>query len=156
MCIILHVANLPAVQTKSSVGPSAEWDRKVLKALAAGYTSVQLAAKLGKGDPRKTKLARQRIRRLMARSEEYKMLVAEESQGVMIETLPSTTAAVAKRSRRGRTDAAKLIFEATGFHNPKVKHEHSGDIKITVDIPRPAPVEAITAEEPVDADVVED
>lgn len=51
--------------------------------------------------------------------------------------LGQTTVAVGRRGRRGRIDAAKLIYETTGFHNPKVKHEHSGDINIKIDMPRP-------------------
>jgi hypothetical protein len=44
----------------------------------------------------------------------------------------------------------QLLLEATGFHNPKVQHQHSGEITIKMDIPRPTFEGTV-----VDADVVE-
>ena len=63
--------------------------------------------------------------------------VGLRAKGQMLVDLAPAVAAVGKRARRGRTDAAKIIMEATGFHNPKVKHEHSGEISVKLDIPRP-------------------
>jgi hypothetical protein len=58
--------------------------------------------------------------------------------------------------RTGKPDAVKLVFEATGFYSPRVQHEHSGDINIKLQIPRPAGEIEASAEDVTDADVVED
>jgi hypothetical protein len=69
----------------------------------------------------------------------------------MLMDLGPVATAVGARAKRGRIDAAKLLMESTGFHNPRVKHEHSGDIKLTLNIPRPS-----FDGEVADADVVDD
>lgn len=63
------------------------------------------------------------------------------------------TDALIRRAAKGRPDAIKLAYEASGFHNPRVKHDHSGEINIKLDMPRPKQVES---GEVVDAEVVED
>lgn len=63
--------------------------------------------------------------------------VASMAQGEMTVALGPAVVALGSRARKGRPDAIKLLFEATGFHNPRVKHEHSGDIKISLSMPRP-------------------
>lgn len=67
------------------------------------------------------------------------MLERAQSE-VMLGAIPAGKG-LAKRASR-KTDAAKLTFEMTGLHNTKVKHEHSGDIKISLDVPRPRFVDA--------------
>lgn len=42
-----------------------------------------------------------------------------------------------RRATAGRMDGVRFIAEATRFHNPRVNHEHSGEVKITIDMPRP-------------------
>jgi hypothetical protein len=69
----------------------------------------------------------------------------------MVGLVPATHA-LAGRAARGRPDAIKVLFEASGFHNPRVRHEHSGEIKIKLDMPRPA---FGSDDEVVDADVVD-
>lgn len=79
--------------------------------------------------------------------------------------LPAMGEALAKRAKRGRVDAIRLALEVTGVHNPRVRHEHSGDISISLKMPRPAEVSNQTAGEAaqaleegnvVDAEVVEE
>jgi hypothetical protein len=65
--------------------------------------------------------------------------------------LPGVTRALVRRAQRGRVDAIKLLFELTGFYNPRsiVDHNHSGEININLTMGgRPEPV--------VDAEVVEE
>jgi hypothetical protein len=60
-----------------------------------------------------------------------------------------------RRASRGNPTAIRLLFEATGFHNTKVKHEHSGDITVKLEgIPRPEPV-VEEDHDIVDAEVVD-
>jgi hypothetical protein len=84
----------------------------------------------------------------------------KQANAILILNLPQATQALARRAGRGRPDAIKLAYEVTGFHNPKVQHEHSGDISISINsMSRPPKTETTTGqlEEPiVDAEVVED
>lgn len=122
--------------------------------------SKDLDAEALKVVKRRRKTMRQKLHKMAAQDELVRRIIAERVTGQMVAALPEITTALIQRAKRGRPDAIKLIFEATGYYNPKVKHEHSGDIKITLDIPRPARVsetlQGIDEEEPVDADVVED
>jgi hypothetical protein len=46
--------------------------------------------------------------------------------------------ALNRKAAAGRVDGIKLVFESSGFYNPRVQHEHGGDIKITIrNAPRP-------------------
>lgn len=81
-------------------------------------------------------------------------------EGGITEAIPEITEALVRRATRGRPDAIKLALEIAGIHNPRVSHEHSGDITVTLaSVPRPEPVVNPNAqlEEPVvDAEVVEE
>lgn len=76
-------------------------------------------------------------------------VVADAKLELML-ALPQAARALGQKAGRGYENAIKLLFEASGFHNPRIRHEHSGDIKITLDIPRPTFEGSVT-----DADVVE-
>ena len=85
--------------------------------------------------------------------------------GGLMGELPAMGAALSRRAKRGRVDAIKLALEVTGVHNPRVKHEHSGDISISLNMPRPpvvennivgAPAQAVEDGTIVDAEVVEE
>jgi len=77
-------------------------------------------------------------------------VVADAQLEIML-AMPMAARALGRKAGRGYENAIKLLFEASGFHNPRVRHEHSGDIKITLDIPRPN----FEAETVPDAEVVE-
>lgn len=76
-------------------------------------------------------------------------LRTEVMMEMMVGLGPATRALVARSASRN-VQAIKLLYEATGVHNTKVKHEHSGEIRIKFDVPRPKFDDDI-----VDADVVE-
>lgn len=110
----------------------------VAQGLANGLTPPQIATKLSKGDKRLAKNYRKRIRDMAYRNPgKLREAVARQAAGDLLMGVPGTVKATTRRAHRGRMDAARLVLEATGVHNPRVRHEHSGDIKITVDIPRP-------------------
>lgn len=157
------MANLPARQPKSSLKTTRA--DKIRKYLYKGYSPVEAAKKVVPKPGRKQRVALAQAYRILATDQALQQAIAEEGKGVLIGAVPNTSRAVTKRASRGRVDAAKLVFEASGFHNPRVQHEHSGDIKVTIDIPRPERVDErpgnSSAEGPaeeivVDADVVED
>jgi len=149
------MASLPAVPEKSS--PKRDKYRKLM---SKGYSARQIAKKLEPDNPRKQKVIRGEVHRIAATDEAVQKRVGEISKGSAIMALPMATEALIRRASRGRVDAIKLIYEATGFHNPRVQHEHSGDIKITMDLPRPGAQESLNpGKADVDiseADVVED
>src|SRR5262245_44274567 len=135
----MDMAGLPAKTNKSSAAAASTTRRdKIRKLIRRGYTSGQIATKLAGDDQMRKKQIRQEVRVVMQQDEEYQAMRALAIKGAFVEELDGVAEAVGRRARRGRIDAAKLMLEVTGIHNPRVQHEHSGDIKITLDLPRPA------------------
>lgn len=135
---------------------------KIVGLLFQGHTAEQIACKLDPKRGRKYRRVRGQVLRVAAESPEIQALEAGKAHGEMVLATHPVAQAVIKRALRGRTDAAKLIFEASGFHNPKVKHEHSGDITVNLgSVPRPERVDnpaapALEDGTVVDATVVEE
>jgi hypothetical protein len=151
------VASLPEVPNKSSNGLTKIQER-VSDALAEGHSIGRVARAIAKGDEKKAKLWRRRIRNWTYNDPAFQAAYAAKAKAELQMGIGQTVQAVLKRSSRGRIDAAKLVFEAAGFHNPRVKHEHSGDIKVSLDMPRPGHQEKLNpgSEDVVDAEVVEE
>lgn len=133
----------------------------VLAALADGKTAPQIARRLAKGDRKKAQQIRAKLRR-WACQPEFRQAIFDVANGNMILALPGVTdAALTRAALYGKPDSVKLVWEATGFHNPKVSHEHSGDIQLHINIPRPERTQDTLGpgkdpESYVDADVVEE
>ena len=154
----MDVASLPAPANKSSKKLQTRRDtyRRLVK---RGFTATEIAKKLAPDDARRRKIIRGDVRYVIAHDEEIQAMRAASIKGAFYEELDGVAEAVGRRARRGRIDAAKLMLEVTGIHNPRVKHEHSGDIKITLDLPRPPrQVDELSAGESFipDVDVVEE
>lgn len=110
--------------------------------------------KLAKGDELRARRWRKRMRRWV-HDPIFQSLIGQYSNGELILSMPSASQALGRRAGKGNVPAIKLAMEATGFHNPRLEHHHSGKIEIELrGVHRPPPVvdesEAIT-----DADVVE-
>jgi tRNA(Ile2) C34 agmatinyltransferase TiaS len=111
-----------------------------------------IVEKLAKDDPRKTRVIQMQVGRILVSDEELQADLAAAGHAAVMEQIPEVTKAVVRRAIKGNIPAAKLAMEASGFHNPRVKHEHTGDIKVTIDnAPRPPVVQ----DDVVDAEVVE-
>jgi hypothetical protein len=124
---------------------------KVLEALSDGMTVRTVAERIGGADMAKRKLWRRRIRYWLKEDAAFRAELGLAAQTQMMSDLIPATAALGRRAARGRVDAIRLLYEASGFHNPKVQHnhEHSGTIDINLKMGgRPEPV--------VDAEVVEE
>ncbi len=67
----------------------------------------------------------------------------------------SAIPAVGRRARKGNVPAAKLLLEMAGYHNSKVDHNHSGEVKISINNVARPPREKDVVDIP-DADVVEE
>lgn len=110
----------------------------LIERLAAGETIEQLAARLYPDNIKSRRAFTRRAYRRVALSEVAQQEIAQIAQAMMMGAIPGVTQALIRRALRGRPDAIKLLFEASGFHNPKVDHRHSGDVKLTlVAMPRP-------------------
>jgi hypothetical protein len=151
-------ANLEKFQSSNPEGKPKAKHLAVAQCLRLGM-SVGKMAKYMSDDPVEQKAWRQRIRN-MIRNESATMAAAvnQVANEQMMMDLPAAVSALGRRAKKGRPDAIKLLFEASGFHNPKVKHEHSGDINVNLNVPRPSMEKVQNLEDPniVDAEVVED
>ena len=141
----MEVARLPPATPELSKA-----QELVLERLSYGEHPYDVAAKLGKGDSRKTIQWRRKIKRWLRDDVAFQQALGlEVKMANYMDLLPSAIAH-GKRAKRGRIDAIKLLYEVTGYHNPRstVAHEHSGEINIRLHTGgRPEPI--------VDADVVE-
>lgn len=83
--------------------------------------------------------------------------VLDYSKTELLTGIGPTIKAMIRRADKGNVMAAKLILEMAGVHNPRVKHEHKGDIKIKLEgLPRPVfERSGIDSEPVVDAQVVD-
>jgi hypothetical protein len=117
-----------------------------------GYTADEVALKLAKNDERRAKMYLFLMGKMAADDMAMQLALGTGSKGMMMLGLPATSMAVVRRASKGNIPAAKLLFEATGFHSPHIQHEHSGDINITIHT-APRPERTLDL---VDADVVED
>jgi hypothetical protein len=125
--------------------------------LDAGFEPRQIAKAIEPRDPAARRETRNVLMGMLANDRELQQMVADRSRAKMIAALPAITEALVARAQRGRPDAIKLVFAATGFYDPKLqRHQHTGEVKIVVSIPRPRtlPNEA-DERDVVDAEVVE-
>jgi hypothetical protein len=130
----------------------------LIEKLDKGLTPGEIAKQLAKGDQRLAKKYRAKIRRMLAKDPILHRAIVEHAQGTLRASLPGAMSAAGRRAQRGRMDAVRFVSESTGFHNPRVQHEHSGEVKIKLDMPRPQFVdtESVADDHVIEeADVVE-
>lgn len=121
----------------------------IVDLLADGMDPVAASMRLAKGDKKRAYKIRRRMRKWIQTYPEFadRLALAAKSQALAYGV--AATPAVGRRAERGRTDAFKALNELSGLHNPRVQHEHSGEVKITISAPRPHRVETVdsTAED---------
>lgn len=126
---------------------------EIVDYLADGLEYRELAEKMGRGNETKARKWRMKIRSWAAADPFFQQSLALATTAELNLGLPLTGRALVRRARKGYVPAIKLLFEASGFYRPTEKHEHSGEIKITVQgMARPPEVE----DQVVDATVVDD
>jgi hypothetical protein len=125
---------------------------EILFLLNDGETVASIARKLAPDDPKRQKTLRSKIRRLS-----QNMVFAEQMHKSASWTellyLGAAARALGERASKGNILAIKLLFETARHYSPHMNHEHSGEIKISIEnksVPRPKPQEEV-----YDADVVE-
>lgn len=124
-----------------------------------GHKPADIARSMAPGDKTRQKVIRTRVRRMIQRDPDLQRRVGELAQAELVMGLGKASRGLVRAAGRGRSDAVKLLFEATSFHTPRQKHEHSGEIKVKLDIPRPPVLDDTggpNKEPVVEADVVED
>ena len=146
------MATLPARQQQSTeIEPIKQ---KIADLLADGVPVGKIAKRLGKDDPKAVRQWRHKIRRWVYTDDAFAQALARASKGEAAVQLVGAVEAVGRRAKRGRVDAFKVLGEFSGMHNPKVNHEHSGEVKITLaTMPRPEPVKT---EDSVDSDAIQE
>lgn len=134
----MHMANLPAKREPDSLPQLSKAQRKALTLLGDGHSLGSAARELAKKNGHTEKAWRQLLRRWAATDEVFQRAIALEAHGQLGVDLVRVVKAVGNRAARGNPNMARLAMEASGFHNPKVDHKHSGEVKITLSgIPRP-------------------
>lgn len=132
------MANLPATTTQNSaLEVDSRYQDAVADQITAGLRPDAIAAKIYPNDARKRRSLRRRIWHMVRHDEEFARRVALRARGELLIGLGPAVAGLSRSGARGRVDAAKLLLEASGFHNPRVKHDHSGSIEIKLTMPRP-------------------
>lgn len=150
---ILVVARLPipAPENAKPVGLT-PFEDELAWLLAEGLTVPQIVDKVAGKDRPKRKRLRRHIARFLIRTDAQEE-IATRAHAMQFGYLGASVKALGRKARAGRVDAIKLLFESSGFYNPRTETHHSGEVQITIKgLPRPQPVE----DEVVDATVVED
>lgn len=151
------MANLPAETKGKSLSESEVKLRERLADLIHdGMTTAQIARAAYPKDKHGRRLMRRRLTYWLANDQDFQQRIADRARAELISGVgPAARALQGRAGRQGKPDAVKLLFEASGFHNPKVQHDHkhSGGVEIKLTMPRP---ERTKDEDIVDADVVDD
>lgn len=134
-------------------------DQKLREVIASylieGYSPGQIAKAFHGNDKKAKKRMRAKVRKLLANDPKLAEEVGKRGMAKLTARLGPVLDGLIGKAETGNPIAAKLVLEASGFHNPRTQHEHSGEVKITMSIPRPAAPEQKTIDIP-DADVVEE
>lgn len=137
------------------------YEDEILWVIAEGRSPMQMSKQLYPDDKKKQVAARRKLYRLFMRVDLQDELAARLKL-IQIMGLGAAVKALNRKAAAGRVDAIKLAFESSGFHNPRIQHDHGGEISITIkNAPRPERVAeeylgGDRIQEIMDAEVVED
>lgn len=154
--VVAHSLDLDKSPTKAQLA------RRKLAAgiesgLLSGMSVDDMAKKMGGTNRRKRARARKRILQILATDKELAGRIDAYTTAILRGYQMPVAESLGQVAMSGKFQSQKLLLEATRFHNTKVDHNHSGDIKITVDMPRPPRrIDPETDGDVVDADVVQD
>jgi hypothetical protein len=125
---------------------------KIRRLLDQGYKPRQIAKVMARRGMGKHPAILRQAYQLAGQNKNFQEHQAARAKGIILSDMEGIMSGLLRRARTGRPDAVKLALEMTGVHNPKMQHEHSGDISIRLELPRPTPPKAIDVP---DADVVD-
>jgi len=153
----LGVAHSPMPRTKSSLETYQDAFRlRLAEYIFKGIRPAKIARRLS-SDPVKQRRLYRRIRRMVRNDPELRSAVLARTQEEFLFNIGPITERLNQRARAlGKPDSVKLVYEASGFHNPRVKHEHGGQVEIKLTIPRPEIPKAVGNAEVVEAEAVDE
>lgn len=139
---------MPKTPTKTddSEVELSKFETYVIDKLSKGLTPPEIARKLAPDNRELRKKIRRKVYYMLQKDAVIQKRLRDRAQAEVLMGMVPAAKGLAKRGTR-RTDAAKLVFEMTGLHSTRVDHKHSGDVKITLDIPRPKFADAVTTVE---------
>jgi hypothetical protein len=105
-----------------------------------GWTAPEIAKKAAPDNLVRQRTIKRQVYRVMMDDPIWQAQQQAAGAAIASEAWPDAIEAVTRRAKRGRTDAAKLMGEVSGIHNPRIQHEHSGDINLKLVLPRPPEV----------------
>jgi hypothetical protein len=127
------VTNLPATRTKVPL----ETAETLAESFRRRETPPQIAKRIHPTNKAARKRLRHQLWRLAATDPDIAEAISLRARATLMVGLGPMVAALVRRAEHGNVMAIKLAFEASGYHNPKVQHEHSGEVTIKLDMPRP-------------------
>jgi hypothetical protein len=148
------MANLPALRPENTV--SDEYADSFGALIAQGQHPRDIARRMHPEDRAARRRTYLKLRRLALQDARVAQYAADDARLEMIVALGLAAKSLGRKAKAGRTDAIKLLFEASGLHNPRVQHEHSGEVSIKVTVPRPDFAATQASDDIVDADVVDE
>ena len=150
----MDMANLPAVRKPDVPAKLTKTQQLAVEFFCEGKTITAASNELAKRNGHSARTWRRILRKWATEDDAFQKAIAAAAQAELITGTPRVVKAVVNRGGRGNPNMARLAMEASGFHNPKVDHRHSGEVKITVSgLPRPPAGPDETP--PIDAEVVE-
>lgn len=153
MGIIDKMEDIHDLEALKDVEPN-KYHHAIVDAFERGETVGDIARTLAHGDEKKRKKYATKLRSMVRNDRILQRALIERGQMNLLTAVPMASVAIGKRAAKGRMDAAKFVMEATGVHNPRVRHEHSGEVRVSLDLPRPKFAEAKVIEID-DAEVIE-
>lgn len=109
----------------------------ILWTMAEGRSPTMIAKTLRPGDKTGQATMRRRIYNMYKQPRMQDELAARLKLMTIMGLGPAVRA-LNRKAAAGRVDAIKVLFEASGFYNPRIQHDHSGEIEITIrNAPRP-------------------
>lgn len=117
-------------------------ERHVAYLLGQGLTVNQIAARLSRKVGKSHSQVRRWIKERLQNSQEFRDLVWDSSLLQIEEASGAVQRGLLNQAKKGRVDAARLLYELNGRHNPKADGLGIQAVQIVVggDIPRPAEI----------------
>lgn len=122
---------------QNSVRPASKGQKVLINLMEEGENPTDIARrKYPKAkDKKKRQLLRQKLWNQLNKVEVQREIAERVQAGAMAGLIGASDGLATRAARK--TDAAKLLFEMTGVHTPRSRVEHSGEVKISLNIPRP-------------------
>lgn len=133
----LQKMDAPGPPAEAAASPEDKFRSVIADLLIRGHTPGQIAKALHPDDDRARRTKRQKIKRMLLNDPKLSDEIGVRGRAKLMLRLGPVLDGLLTKAEGGNPIAAKLVLEASGFHNPKMQHEHSGEVAISLNIPRP-------------------